>query len=247
MKAVRPVYPFSEIDSSTAQSPSDFIEPCRRLVNSLGFGNFSYFTISTGNLVDDAQDIPWFITSYPSAWTKRYLSKRYYQFDPVIEDSRSTQLPVIWGGSRYLKSLENVSRLVMTEARDFGITSAMSVPIHGFDGRFGLFTVSCDWTRSRFNGHVQDQIPEVIAIGLRIHDIVSQYLSPTYDQNRPHLTLRQKQCLRLVLEGKTSGEIAHTISRSEATVRYHLQNAARKLSASNTVHAAFLAHKASLL
>ncbi len=240
----RTIRPFPEIDCLASRKPEDLVEPVSRLISELGFDNFSYFTQAT---VKAQQHEPTFLTTYSDTWNQRYLTKSYYQIDPVIEESRTTQLPIIWGGSRYLKSLRSVPRQVMAEAREFGIASAVSVPIYGFDGRFGLFTVSCDCTRQKFNNLVRRRVGTVIAIGLNLQDAYTRHWGQETSCNTPKLTGGQRCCLRLVLEGKTTREIATIICRSEATVRYHTQHAIRILHASNTAHAAFLAHQAGLL
>jgi DNA-binding CsgD family transcriptional regulator len=53
----------------------------------------------------------------------------------------------------------------------------------------------------------------------------------------PALTLREADCLAYVAEGKTDWEIAVILSLSEATVRFHLDNARAKLDAATRAHA----------
>ncbi|MBA4768322.1 MAG: helix-turn-helix transcriptional regulator, partial [Porphyrobacter sp.] len=53
----------------------------------------------------------------------------------------------------------------------------------------------------------------------------------------PALTPREADCLAYVAEGKTDREIAVILSLSEATVRFHIDNARAKLDAATRAHA----------
>lgn len=55
------------------------------------------------------------------------------------------------------------------------------------------------------------------------------------------LTDKERECLFWVAVGKTAWETAKILSCSPRTVEFHLRNAARKLDASNKVHAAMIA------
>jgi DNA-binding CsgD family transcriptional regulator len=61
------------------------------------------------------------------------------------------------------------------------------------------------------------------------------------------LTAKELECLRWVSLGKTAWETAAIIGRSHRTVEFHLNNAVRKLDASNRVHAATIAIRLGLL
>lgn len=65
------------------------------------------------------------------------------------------------------------------------------------------------------------------------------------DQNA--LTRPQHVCLYWTARGKTSWETGRILGRSEATVNYHLQNAIRRLQASNKVEAVYKASVSGLL
>jgi DNA-binding CsgD family transcriptional regulator len=56
-----------------------------------------------------------------------------------------------------------------------------------------------------------------------------------------HLTDRELECLNWAARGKSEGAIAVLLSRSRATVHFHLQNAVKKLDAGNRTHAVAIA------
>ncbi|WP_066530032.1 helix-turn-helix transcriptional regulator [Erythrobacter sp. CCH5-A1] len=60
---------------------------------------------------------------------------------------------------------------------------------------------------------------------------------PAPETPPPALTPREADCLAYVAEGKTDWEIAVILSLSEATVRFHIDNARAKLDAATRAHA----------
>jgi DNA-binding CsgD family transcriptional regulator len=71
------------------------------------------------------------------------------------------------------------------------------------------------------------------------------------DPNSPkhliRLTRRQKQCLRLLAEGKTARASAHELGISVRMVRMHLQSARLRLKAASGAQAVYIASKDGLL
>lgn len=55
------------------------------------------------------------------------------------------------------------------------------------------------------------------------------------------LSARQAQCLALIAQGFTDPAIAAALSISETTVRYHVDQARRKLGAATRAHAVAMA------
>lgn len=61
------------------------------------------------------------------------------------------------------------------------------------------------------------------------------------NNSSPRLTRRERECLMWVSLGKTARETGMIIGNSQRTVEFHLNNAVRKLKATNKIHAAALA------
>jgi two-component system nitrate/nitrite response regulator NarL len=64
---------------------------------------------------------------------------------------------------------------------------------------------------------------------------------------RPYLTIRQRQCLRLLIEGKTIMQIALELGLSARTVHDHLRRARFQLDCFSTLQAAVKADRLGLL
>jgi DNA-binding CsgD family transcriptional regulator len=67
------------------------------------------------------------------------------------------------------------------------------------------------------------------------------------DTDDGSLSKRERECLAWVSFGKTAWETAQILGVSRRTVEFHLDNAVRKLDASNKVHAAVLAVRRKLI
>jgi len=64
---------------------------------------------------------------------------------------------------------------------------------------------------------------------------------------RPYLTFRQKQCMRLLIEGSTASQISLELGISVRTVREHLRRARIQLDCYSTLQAAVKADRLGLL
>ena len=98
--------------------------------------------------------------------------------------------------------------------------------------------------------------PENSSLILSSGQIIATYIHQSIldlsrQKPQPHdvvqLTQREKQCLTLVAEGKTSHEVAKQLNVVESTITFHIQNAGKKLGANNRVQAVALAMSGGLI
>ena len=75
--------------------------------------------------------------------------------------------------------------------------------------------------------------------------VMAQVAAPK--PTRPTLTPRETEILRLVAEGHSSKQIAHTLSLAEPTIKFHLRSLFNKLGADNRAQAVALALQQGLL
>jgi DNA-binding CsgD family transcriptional regulator len=74
--------------------------------------------------------------------------------------------------------------------------------------------------------------------GLVLTECLMSLADPPPEQApMPRLSVRERDALAFVAEGKTDWEISVILGVSEATARYHVDNARRKLQATNRTHA----------
>jgi len=212
----------------------------------LGFDYFSFILSERLQLGAHAPAEAMIATSYPVSWRARYERHRYQQLDPVVTVGSRMRQPFFWGSTEYLQRLSPPPRRLFDEARDFGICSGFTIPVHGPAGECGLFSVA---SASRFESFQEAALGNRILlqlVGAQVHAVVAERLVAG-PQAALRLTEHERICLCWTMRGKTAWEIAQILNRSRPTIDFHLQKAIRKLGATNKVHAAFKALQAGLL
>jgi LuxR family quorum-sensing system transcriptional regulator CciR len=125
-----------------------------------------------------------------------------------------------------------------------GLTpAAIVVPVHLPFGQIGAASyVPADRTRldmsEEFEAHA-------VQLGLLTRHFITGYVRAMCDRERlpvgPVLSKREVECLRWAAIGKTDFEISLIITRSRATVRFHMHNASNKLNSVNRSQTLFKA------
>jgi DNA-binding CsgD family transcriptional regulator len=223
------------------RSPGDLESYLTDLAHRLGFQYFSYVLADRRHLGSSGAGEPMFLASYPGQWRSRYRRYDYHTLDPVVTRGRLARVPFFWGDNGYLKDLSGKRRRLFDEARDFGIHSGFTVPVHGPFGECGLFSVATADAMDDFQAVVRRCTYFLQIIGPRVHALAMDRLLERDAAPRVTLTDQERTCLSWTIQGKTAWEIAQIIGRSKPTVDYHIQKATKKLEASNKVHAAFRA------
>jgi DNA-binding CsgD family transcriptional regulator len=132
--------------------------------------------------------------------------------------------------------LENFEKRALT-------TAAIVVPVHQPFGQIGMVAMCAA------HPGITDMSAEFEAHADRLmllsHRFVSSYAEVTRRRRwlptDCQLTKREIECLRWAAVGKTDREISMILSRSHATVRFHIQNAGVKLNAVNRSQTVFKA------
>ena len=133
-------------------------------------------------------------------------------------------------------SLDNFEKRALTKA-------AIVVPVHLPFGQIGaVCLVSRDPERTDLSAEYE-QWADIFA--LLSHRFVAGYVKAHRTRRwlpcDCQLTKREVECLRWASIGKTDKEISLILSRSHATVRFHIQNAGEKLNAVNRSQTIFKA------
>ena len=133
-------------------------------------------------------------------------------------------------------SLDHFEKRALTKA-------AIVVPIHLPFGQIGTVTFNC---RERLRDEMSaEYAAHADLLGILSYRFVAGYTKAhRVRQWLPgdcQLTKREVECLRWASIGKTDKEISLILSRSHATVRFHIQNAGEKLDAVNRSQTIFKA------
>ena len=224
------------IDSlSRAETVEELHAACSELCEQFEFDEFLY-----GARIPTSFVKPYFIfvNGYPRAWRERYTASGYMSIDPTVTHCATHLTPICWDqiGPQEQKNMQ--VRQFMGEAREFGLNSGVSFPVHSTQGDFAMLNLASGKDHARMKSSIMAAMPYVSLFSAHLHEAVRRvFQHQVLPLSRVHLTDREKQCLLWAAEGKTTWETSHILGVSERTVIFHLQNAADKLKVVRRQHA----------
>lgn len=218
---------FQQLIQSLAihDSTSEIEQLLSRTLNQYGFPCYAYLSFMPREGGDD----PLTITTYPGTWVKRYCANRYDRIDPVIARSIATTLPFFWSITESGINLTKKQKTFFEEAREFGISHGLTIPVHDRQGKVATLTISSGDSLSAFEERVEQYRHELHLIAIYLHARLRNAALPPVPPLRPSLTQRERSCLQWVARGKSASDIADIIRVSRRTVVFHTENAKRKL------------------
>jgi DNA-binding CsgD family transcriptional regulator len=176
------------------------------------------------------QTNPLLLLTYDDAWVKRYVERDYFRIDPVVIAGTKGFLPIDWMTVEHHTA---AARHFFAEAERYGVgRHGFTLPIRGPLGERALFTMTTNatdehWHRWRFT-HLRD----FRLLADYFHDRAMHLAGLRYEHVMRLLSLREKQCLESLLQGRTPGQIAAALGLSVSAVHAYLRAARRKLECS---------------
>jgi len=185
---------------------------------------------------------PYIRLTYPASWIKRYLQMGYIDIDPVIREGFLRTLPFDWSELK-IQGAAEMSFLADALAHGVG-PRGLSIPVQSKHGHRALFSISFSRSQDEWADFVKTNLPTLIQIANRVHRRV---VCEAFCEARPHLTVRELECLRWVAHGKDTSEIAIILNISAYTARDYLKSARFKLDSVTSAQAVSKAVKLGLL
>ncbi len=176
--------------------------------------------------------------SYPIDWVALYAENEYVRIDPVVRNHCAYFGLQIW--SNTFKETSCVAeRRFISHASDFGLTQGVTsgAPYWG-----GSAASVFSFAGRATPGHAR-HLTILRYLTPYLHHVMGRVPSSPPDKtlSLASLTNREKEVLQWVKIGKTNWEISCLLRVSERTVKFHIQNAMRKLNASTRSHAVVIA------
>lgn len=174
--------------------------------------------------------------NWPSKWTALSDQNGFNARSFVIAEARKRTTPFTWHEVMAGRPLSKDQKEVLDNARAFGWMNGFVLPIHGPGGYFAVLSMASP-------EHDLDLRPErllylqVIASLAHERSRALANISPSANLTE-ELTARELECMRWVAAGKTDAEIGDILSVSEATIKFHINGARRKLGERNRTQAA---------
>jgi len=222
---------------SRADTVEDIHAFCASLCHRYGFDYFHYGAqIPTSFLRPELI----FVSGFPNAWWVRYNERHYVRVDPVVTHTLNRVTPLVWvcEPGKDDGSEPPEVREFMCDARDFGVRSGVTFPVHGSHGETALLSLVLGSANASTERLLDGALPAGQLLAAYIHEatlrVFQDGLLPVM---RVELSPRERECLLWTAEGKTTWEIATILGISERTVAFHLHNVTHKLNVSNRSHA----------
>lgn len=214
---------------SEAESVDRLHSICAGVCTGHGFDRFIY-----GARIPTSFVKPYFIfiSGYPREWREHYTANNYMVIDPTVQYCAQNITPMAWDDS-LLRSDSGEIRRFMSEARDFGLNSGVSFPVHTAQGDFAMLSFASERLDSQ-SGCIQRVLPLGQLFAAYLHEAVRRvFNADALALSKVDLTHRERECLLWATEGKTAWETSQILNISERTVTFHLQNVQGKLGVNN--------------
>lgn len=178
--------------------------------------------------------------NYPPAWATLYVERKLFRCDPVLQHAEHSLLPFRWNTPAFIDTLTKPQKRVLYEAATAGVADGYTVPIH-LPWTAGALRASCSVIPD--SEFIEDR-------AYRAVQIMAIYLYASVEHRQggkdaresgpsagPWLSMRERQCLELVAQGKSDWDISQLLGISESTVHKHVESAKRRLSVSTRIQA----------
>lgn len=179
--------------------------------------------------------------TYPIAWHERYEDVRYRDCDPVVLACATTFAPIDW---QTLDWSGRSLRRLLSEAREFRVgNQGYSIPLHGPQGQFAMFSISKQCTAQQWAALIAEAAGDMLLIANHVHRQVLDLTRAEQARMIKPLSPREREALTLIAAGRSRGQVADRLEISESTLRVYLDSARHKLGGLNTFHAVAIAMK----
>ena len=214
-------------------------EVARIFLRIRGFVPYQYIIAGLGRL-DHSNSFQEFTkiinVSYPLKWVSAYLEKKFQNVDPILHFHFKTSCTQKW--SETFQKAKTVREKEFIEcAGAFGLVEGPTLGIAHPGNRIKSFFSFAGLSTEKDNRSMA--ILEYLTPHL--HQTLWRISSPSSIGGGVTLSLREREVLCWIKEGKTSWEISRILQISERTVNFHVHNILSKLQATSRGHALALA------
>jgi DNA-binding CsgD family transcriptional regulator len=196
------------------------------------------YTASAGRAfvpTEAGRDAQVLFRNWPKGWATLSDQNGFGATSFVIAEARKRMTPFTWREIMTARPLSPAEREVLDRARTWGWNNGFVLPVHGPGGYFAIISMA---SPERDLDLSPERLAYLHMIAVLAHErcrVLSGAAFP--DSPADKMSSRELECLRWVANGKTDAEIGEILSISEATVKFHVNGARRKLGARNRAQA----------
>jgi DNA-binding CsgD family transcriptional regulator len=218
---------------------SRILDVATRCSRSIGF---EFFSFAFRHSLPGSKQQRHFVSNYPAELLDRYREMDYRSIDPIVKLGPRTREPVVWSDNLFARATD-----LWEDTKRAGLTGGLSQFGWSRGGAYSLLSLA--------SGSAPITAREAKSLQpylLLLSDTLTAKFQEFSDRQPRHhawqrLTRRELQVLRGSVEGGTAQDLARTLSLSESTVNFHLQNARKKLGFHSKLEAATYASRLGLL
>lgn len=187
-----------------------------------------------------------FVDRRPKEWMDIYGRSGYIYFDPIAEKAFQGEGSFTWDDCVNRSKLSREQKMLMWQARDFGLKQGYNTAPPGDDGSYCASTC-CFYNASLhdFEQSLTENRGDLDAIGAAAQRCLTRIVESRI--SLPHLSERQKQCLTQAARGLSNEDIATVLGISKNTVNSHIRDACSELGTRTKIQAATLAIQLKLI
>jgi DNA-binding CsgD family transcriptional regulator len=176
------------------------------------------------------------VHNYPSHWVRAFSRGRLHEIDPVLLHAERTFLPFFWDAREFQAQLTTPQREILAQAADLGLARGYTIPIHTPWSASGL-RASCSVVPDSRSIDARSYFA-VQLMAVYLYEAASrEHEMPSATGSQRVLSLRERQCLELVAQGKSDWTIGQLLHISEHTVHRHIESAKQRLGVATRVQA----------
>jgi LuxR family transcriptional regulator, quorum-sensing system regulator BjaR1 len=164
---------------------------------------------------------------WPAEWFELYNRENLCADDPVPRQCFRTLNPFEWKDAPYDQERDAAAHSVMTRARDFGLVEGFCIPIH-YDDSTGAVSIAGE--RPYLDAETRGALH---LVSVFTHGRLRALTRPAQVTAERRLSEIEAEVLRWAARGKTAWETGQILGISERNVRWHLEEAQRKLMTKN--------------
>ncbi|MGY2439823.1 autoinducer binding domain-containing protein [Pseudomonas sp. SDO52101_S400] len=182
------------------------------------------------------------INNYPKAWNQLYEDNRHWEADPVVAHCNQTMFPITWSKELFSETPE-----LWESLKEHGLEHGWSQSFHheesGLCSILSLARPQCPISALE----VYEHFGYMLYVTSHLSRVFASTLPSRPERDKPRLTFREVEVLKLCASGKTAYETARILSLSERTVNYHVHNVIVKMNVCNKISAVIAATKAGII
>lgn len=161
------------------------------------------------------------LDNYPEAWAEEFVGKLLYLDDPVLQASQRTAKGFRWSEVAKVMPLDARHSRVLERSARYGMGLGFTVPANVPGEPCG----SCSFAVKRGRELPEQNLRCAELIAIDAFDAGRRLRGLPHLGELPHLSRRQRQCVRLLAAGKTDWEIAAILGLSHQTTRRYVKMA----------------------